>query len=361
MTRKLGAAVADRREHVRSGRRAAVSERAPLESLYESPAAPRSELTAPLERLYGSGLGFAGPTVYTNFVASLDGSVALPAIPRSNRLISDASDADRFVMGLLRAFADVVVVGSRTLHGSPNGTWSPAAAHPDSASLFAELRVLRGQTERPELAILTGSGAIDIRHPALSRRTMILTSKRGAATLRGRVPETVELTTLTAGTTIDPRVALRALQARGHRMILFEAGPHTFGAFAAAGLIDELFLTVSPLLTGGSAATRLSLVEAVEPGRDGLVRGELRSLRRFQDHLFLRYGLESQRLPTGVGWSPDPAALSSDETPKPRPRRDARRMVPTREMGSRPGGAALVPERRSDQHAPPGVRPAKEQ
>lgn len=268
-----------------------VTELDPLEALYESPAAAPSELTQALGRLYGGGLGFGGPTVYANFVASLDGSVALPGIPRSNELISGASDGDRFVMGLLRALADVVVVGSGTFHGSPAGTWSPARAHPDSASLFAELRALRGQPERPQLAILTGSGAIDVRHPALSGPATILTSKAGAARLRGRVPETAELATLTTGTAIDPRAALAALQDRGHRTILFEAGPHTFGAFVAAGSVDELFLTVSPLLTGGSAATRLSLVEAVAPAGDVLARAGLRSLRRFGDHLFLRYAL----------------------------------------------------------------------
>jgi riboflavin biosynthesis pyrimidine reductase len=268
-----------------------------IELLYESPAAAISELTAPLARLYGGGLGFAGPTAYTNFVASLDGSVALPGIPRSNELISGASDGDRFVMGLLRAFADVVVVGSGTFHGSPTGTWSPARAHPDSAALFAQLRLVRGQAERPELAILTGSGAIDVEHPALRGRAVIMTSKRGAARLQGRVPKAAELATLTSGTTIDPRIALRFLEDRGHGLILFEAGPHTFGTFAAAGLIDELFLTVSPLLTGGSAATRLSLVEAFEPARDGIVPAELRSLRRFEDHLFLRYALRAGDAP----------------------------------------------------------------
>jgi riboflavin biosynthesis pyrimidine reductase len=276
-----------------------VTERDPLELLYDSPAAAASELTPPLARLYGGGLSFGGPTVYTNFVASLDGSVALPGIPRSNELINGGSDADRFVMGLLRALADVIVVGSGTFHSSPTGTWSPARAHRDSASLFAELRILRGQAERPELAILTGSGAIDVRHPALSGRAVILTSETGAARLRRRVPDTTELVALTAQTTIDPRVALGAVKDRGHELILFEAGPHTFGAFAAAGLIDELFLTISPLLTGGSEATRLSLVEAVEPVRDGIVRGELRSLRRFENHLFLRYALRPERAPIG--------------------------------------------------------------
>ena len=277
-----------------------VTELDPLELLYDSPATAPSELTAALTHLYGGGLGFAGPTVYTNFVASLDGSVALPGIPRSNALISGASDADRFVMGLLRALADIVVVGSGTFHGSPTGTWSPAGAHPDSSSLFAELRLLRGQSERPELAILTGSGAIDVRHPALSQRALILTSETGAARLRRRVPKTTELVTLTTQAAIDPTVALDALRARGHELILFEAGPHTLGEFGAAGLIDELFLTVSPLLTGGSAATRLSLVESVEPSRDGMVRAALRSLRRFEDHLFLRYGLRSGRPTSAV-------------------------------------------------------------
>lgn len=270
----------------------------PLELLYESPAATVSELTAPLGRLYGGGLGFAGPTVFTNFVASLDGSVALPEIPQSNKLISGGSEADRFVMGLLRAFADVVVVGSGTLRGSPTGTWTPARPHPDSASLFAELRRLRGSPERPELAILSGSGAIDVQHPALAERAVILTSTTGAARLRGRVRETVEVTALTSEAEIDPRVVLRALRARGHQLILFESGPHTFGRFAGAGLIDEIFLTVSPLLTGGSAQTRLSLVEGVEPGSDGLVHSDLLSLRRHHDHLFLRYRLRSVR-PTG--------------------------------------------------------------
>ncbi len=264
-----------------------------LELLHESATLPPSELTAPLAELYGGGLGFAGPTVYTNFVASLDGSVALPGIPRSNALISGGSEADRFVMALLRALADVVVVGSGTLHASPTGTWTPAGAHAASEALFAELRRQRGRPERPELAILSGSGALDAGHPALAAGAVVLTSTAGAARLQNRVPPRVALISLGSAATFAPRIALRALEERGHRLILFEAGPHTFGAFAAAGAIDELFLTVSPLLTGGSASTRLSLVEGVEPSRDGLVHAELRSLRRAGDHLFLRYGLRA--------------------------------------------------------------------
>jgi riboflavin biosynthesis pyrimidine reductase len=260
----------------------------PLEALFEAPALAPTELTAPLERLYGGGLGFARPTVYANFVSSVDGTVALPAIPQSNKLISAGSEADRFVMALLRGLADAVVTASGTLAGSPTGTWSPARAHPASAELLAELRRVRGQPERPELVILTGSGAIDTAHPALAGRTVVLTTSVGAARLRGLPAEVVPLADDAA---LAPSSVVAAVQGRGHRLILFEAGPRTFGAFVAAGLVDELFLTVSPLLTGGSAQTRLSLLEGVEPLRDGLVRGDLLSLRRHDDHLFLRYGL----------------------------------------------------------------------
>lgn len=266
-----------------------MTELRPLQALFETPTLAPTELTPPLEHLYGGGLGFSGPTFYANFVSSLDGTVALHAIPQSNKLISAGSEADGFVMALLRGLADAVVTASGTLAGSPRGTWSPARAHPASGEMLAELRRVRGQPERPELVILTGSGAIDPDHPALAERAVVVTTTKGASRLRGRVPGSAELLPIAAAGVIEPSAVIAALHDRGHRLILLEAGPHTFGTFAAAGVVDELFLTVSPVLTGGSAQTRLSLVEGVEPLRDGLVRAELLSLRRHDDHLFLRY------------------------------------------------------------------------
>jgi riboflavin biosynthesis pyrimidine reductase len=275
-----------------------VTDLRPLETLFEARGLAPTELTTPLEHLYGGGLGFSAPTVYANFVSSLDGTVALPAISRSNKLISAGSEADRFVMALLRGLADAVVTASGTLAESPTGTWLPARAHPPSAEMLAELRRVRGQPERPELAILTGSATIDPDHPALAERTVVLTTEGGAKQLRGRVPASAELVPLAAEGPIEPSAVIAALRERGHRSILLEAGPNTFGTFAAAGVVDELFLTVSPLLTGGSAQTRLSLVEGVDPLRDGLVRGELLSLRRHDGHLFLRYRLAPEALAT---------------------------------------------------------------
>ena len=84
--------------------------------------------------------GSSEPRLFANFVATADGVVAIPSLPQSNKLIAGGSAADRFVMGLLRACADVVVIGSGTLLGSPGGLWTPEQAFPDAADGFAELR-----------------------------------------------------------------------------------------------------------------------------------------------------------------------------------------------------------------------------
>jgi riboflavin biosynthesis pyrimidine reductase len=70
-----------------------------------------------------------------------------------------------------------------------------------------------------------------------------------------------------------------------------EAGPSLFGSLVDSGLVDELFLTVSPVLAGRGATARLGLVEGVELLPRTRVAGRLRSVRTYGSHLFLRYGL----------------------------------------------------------------------
>jgi len=83
-----------------------------------------------------------------------------------------------------------------------------------------------------------------------------------------------------------------ALHAEGYRSILTEGGPHLFGQLLAAGLIEQLFLTLSPALAGRQrSGTQIGLVEGTSllPGID--IRGRLLSARRSGSHLFLRYDL----------------------------------------------------------------------
>jgi riboflavin biosynthesis pyrimidine reductase len=76
-----------------------------------------------LERVYG-GLGFADEVVYSNFVESLDGVATLGSKPSAGSEISGRNPADRFLMGLLRAFADAVLVGAGTLRATPGHQWT---------------------------------------------------------------------------------------------------------------------------------------------------------------------------------------------------------------------------------------------
>ena len=248
----------------------------PLERLYEAEGMPAGELPAELERLYDGALALREPLLYANFVATLDGVVAIPSIPESNNVVAAGSKADHFVMGLLRA--------------SPRGTWLPEKVYPPAADAFAELRRGRGRPERPEVAVLTGRGSIDPAHPLLSSGAVVLTSERGAGRLGDRMPDASTVVALGDDVELPGEAIVRALHDRGHRLILAEAGPHAFGSLLEGGVVDELFLTFSPLLAGDAGPdSRLRLVEAADLLPPLGLR--LLSLRRHEEHLFARYEL----------------------------------------------------------------------
>jgi riboflavin biosynthesis pyrimidine reductase len=267
----------------------------PLEVLDEQAGLPQLELPAELRRLYGGGIGFGGPRVYANFVETIDGVVAMPDLERSNALVSDENEADRFVMGLLRALADVVVVGSGTMLAAPKGTWRADKVFPAAAGAFAELRRTLRKSEQPAVAIVTAGGSFDPTHPVLETGAIVLTTKRAAADIRASVPGATEVVAVNDGDWVDPAGAIAVLRARGHELVLSEGGPTLFTALLAAAQVDELFLTVSPLLAGRSGAPRLSLADGAELLPDVRVAGDLMSIRRHGSHLFLRYGITSRR------------------------------------------------------------------
>jgi riboflavin biosynthesis pyrimidine reductase len=268
----------------------ATPEPPPIQRLWEADGLPAFDLPEGLARLYGGPLGFHEPRVFANFVSTIDGVVAIPSVPKSNRLISAGSESDRFVLGLLRACADVLVIGSGTLAASPRSTWSPAEAFPDAAADFAELRRRLDRPERLEVAVLTRSGRLDPAHPAFGAGALALTTDAGAAALAGALPED---TVIALGETVDPNVVVAKLEARGRRLILCEGGPHVIGPFLERRLVDELFLTISPVLTGRVAADhRLALVEGTDLLPGGPLEASLLGIRQDEDHVFLRYRLD---------------------------------------------------------------------
>lgn len=265
----------------------------PFDVLIEASGHPTVALPSELARVHGGDLPVAEDCVYANFVATLDGVVAIPSVPRSNQLVAGDNDADRFLMGVLRAVADVVLVGAGVLRESPKGTWRAEQIYPPAADDYAELRTSLGLPEAPEIAVLCGWGHIDPEHPVLRGRALVLTSDRGAKRLEGRLPGSAIVVSLGKPLRFTGDVIVDALRARGHRRILSEAGPHTFGTLLRARVVDELFLTTSPLLVGNAGPdSRLHLVKSADLLPP--VGAKLTSLRRHGDHLFSRYALSNE-------------------------------------------------------------------
>lgn len=264
----------------------------PLQVLFEDISLPAFELPGELAKLYGGNFGFADDAVVANFVASIDGVTAIPGEKRSSALISGGSEADRLVMGLLRAWADVIVIGAGTLRSHPSSEWTAAGTLPAVAASLVELRRSLGRHEsEPMLAVVTGSGRIDADHPALAH-AKVFTTPEGADALAGSLPREAVVTLGSREDELDERAVLDALRAEGYGAVLVEGGPHLLGGFVDEGIVNELFLTVSPSIAGRtSARPRPGLVEGVEFLPDRRADVKLLSLREHDSYLFLRYAL----------------------------------------------------------------------
>src|SRR5437588_12385149 len=114
----------------------------PLYRLYEAPDLSEGLLRPQLGELHEGALAIPEGGVYANFVGSIDGIVALEAgTAPSGGIISGRNEADRFVMGLLRAFADAVLVGAGTVRAEGGkAMWTPEYIYPAAANAFAVLR-----------------------------------------------------------------------------------------------------------------------------------------------------------------------------------------------------------------------------
>lgn len=262
---------------------------APFSILFEADL-PGYALPEELSGLYGR-IGFADRVVYSNFVSSLDGVVTLGSGISAGSVISGKDPADRFLMGLLRACADAVVVGAGTLRATPEHLWTPAHVFPDYAAAFAALREELGRKREPRLVVLTSSGKLDTGHPALVKGATVLTTRDGAMRIGDRLPPASEVIALGRGKKLNIGRAFGELGKRGFEVVLTEGGPHLMGELIEAKLLDEMFLTLSPVLAGRDKERRLGMVEGAELLPKVPVWSRLLSARQHDDFLFLRYGL----------------------------------------------------------------------
>jgi riboflavin biosynthesis pyrimidine reductase len=207
-----------------------------------SPAAPHAEDLddAALARLYG----YPGqPWLRANMVMSADGAATLD--DRSSGL---SSKADRRLFALLRGLADVILAGAGTARAEGYKPVRPR-------EVWDGLRAGRGPT--PPIAIVSRALDLDPDAPLFTEapawaQTIVITCAASPASRREALARHADV--VVAGhTVVDLEEAVAALHERGLNRVLCEGGPHLLAELAKADLLDELDLTVSPLLTGPGA------------------------------------------------------------------------------------------------------------
>jgi riboflavin biosynthesis pyrimidine reductase len=161
--------------------------------------------------------------------------------------------------------------------------------YPALSTEFTALRSALGRSAEPTLVLLTGSGEVDFKHPALVRGALVLTTGAGAKKIGDRLPKACELVVLGRGKSLDIGKAIAELTGRGLHVLLSEGGPHLMGQLLGEGLLDEVFLTLSPVLAGRGKEARLGMVEGIELLPENGAWSKLLSARQHGDYLFLRY------------------------------------------------------------------------
>ena len=181
-----------------------------------------------------------------NMVASLDGAATVEG--RSGGL---SGEADEQVFAMLRALADVILVGAGTARAEGYGP-----VRPESEGLrWSWLRDSRPPSA--PIAVVTRALDLDLDGPLLAQaprhaRTILITTWSAPAGRRTAAARTAEV--IVAGeASVDLKAAIDALAERGYQRISCEGGPHLLAQLAGTGLLDELCLTVSPLLAGPGA------------------------------------------------------------------------------------------------------------
>lgn len=183
------------------------------------------------------------PWLRVNFVTSADGAVTVDG--HSEGL---SSRPDKRVFGLLRKLCDVLLVGAGTLRDESYG---PLRLDPERRAWRRDA----GLAEWPVLAVVSGRLALDPGHPALAEapvRPIVFTHNGSPPRQRDALAAVADVVVL-GEAELDLVAARRVLAERGLRQVLCEGGPHLFGSLLSADLVDELCLTVSPMLTGPGA------------------------------------------------------------------------------------------------------------
>jgi riboflavin-specific deaminase-like protein len=222
----------------------------------------------------------ARPYLILNMASTLDGRASIEG--RSGAI---GNRADRELFHALRANVDAVMAGAGTVRVERYGRIIPNAA-------TREHRLQRGLEDEPLACIVSARLSLPDDLPLLNEpaaRVVIVTPS--AASLTGASAQ-IEYVRADSDGRLDLRLAMRKLSERfGVRTLLCEGGPHLNGELLQAGLVDELFLSLAPKLTGGEDVTGEALRILAGATFSEPLELELLGALENESHLFLRYGV----------------------------------------------------------------------
>ncbi|GAA2141065.1 pyrimidine reductase family protein [Kitasatospora kazusensis] len=261
-----------------------------MQQLISPPGTPHADPQS-LEALaavyaYPDQVNHGRPWLRANMVTGLDGAARLEGLSEGL-----SGDADKRIFGVLRALADVVLVGAETVRAEG---YRPARARAG----FAAARAAAGQAPAPAIAIVSRALDLDLTAPLFTEplvRTVVVTTEDSPAEARRAVAGVADLVVAGEGS-VDLPAALAALAERGWTRQLTEGGPRLLGQLTAAGLLDELCLSLAPLLTGGDAPRILHGVQMADVQRMRLV--SLIEQKGFLFTRYLRYPAPTDSVPT---------------------------------------------------------------
>lgn len=215
----------------------------------------------------------AVPHLRMNFISSLDGSATQGGLSGG---LNNADD--KLVFDTLRLLADVVLLGAGTLRDEGYG-----AMRLDDDSV--RWRVAHGLAPQPTFALVSSRLGLPATHPVFAGapvRPLVLTHDAAPLAARHELAPVADVVVVGSGA-VDAWQLRRALEARGLQQVLCEGGPHLFGTLLAADAVDELCLSLSPVLEGGHAG-RIAVGPEETPRRMHLA-----SVFTADDMLLLRY------------------------------------------------------------------------
>ncbi len=237
------------------------------------PASPIEVDDEALHRIYAYP-ATANPYVRFNFVAAADGAATSGGLSAGL-----GNDGDKRIFDVLRRLADVVLVGAGTIRAEGYG----GALVDEDAQSWRTAHQLQAH---PAVAVISGSLDLD---PASGFfrdapvRPLVLTCEAAPAGRRAALERVADVVTCGVAT-VEAPVVLAELGRRGLLRILSEGGPAVLGGFIRSGSVDELCLSISPLLVGGDGP-RISVGDS--PGEAAAL--ELASLLTEDSALYALY------------------------------------------------------------------------